>query len=55
VARGRYLDSWPNRDGAWRIDERRHRNDILQMIPVPTTDQRSRFPFTVTFDGATIQ
>ncbi len=39
IARGRYLDSWSNRDGAWRIDERRYRNDILQMIPAPTTDQ----------------
>lgn len=38
VARGRYFDSWSNRDGAWRIDERRYRNDILQVIPATTTE-----------------
>ncbi|HXN60774.1 MAG TPA: nuclear transport factor 2 family protein [Acidimicrobiales bacterium] len=38
VARGRYFDSWSNRDGAWRIDERRYQNDILQVIPVTTTE-----------------
>jgi hypothetical protein len=37
VARGRYFDSWSNREGSWRINERRYRNDILQMIPVPKT------------------
>jgi hypothetical protein len=37
VARGRYFDSWSNRDGRWRIDGRRYRNDIMQMIPVTTT------------------
>jgi SnoaL-like domain len=39
VARGRYLDSWSNRDGTWRIDERRYRNDILQVIPVASTER----------------
>jgi hypothetical protein len=38
VARGRYLDSWSNRDGGWRIDERRYRNDILQVLPVTLTE-----------------
>jgi hypothetical protein len=38
VARGRYLDAWTNRDGVWRIEERRYRNDILQMFPVTTTE-----------------
>jgi hypothetical protein len=37
VARGRYIDAWSNRDGAWRIDERHYRNDILQVIPVMAT------------------
>jgi hypothetical protein len=36
VARGRYLDSWSRRDGAWRIDERRYRNDVMQVLPVTT-------------------
>ena len=39
VARGRYFDSWSNRDGAWRIDERRYRNDVLQVIPVATMER----------------
>ncbi len=39
VARGRYLDSWSIRDGAWRIDERRYRNDILQVSPVTSTER----------------
>jgi hypothetical protein len=39
VARGRYLDSWSNRGGGWRIDERRYRNDMVQMIPVLTATQ----------------
>ena len=38
VARGRYLDSWSDRNGGWRIDERRYRNDILQVIPVRTIE-----------------
>ena len=39
VARGRYLDSWSNRDGVWRIDERRYRNDIMQVTPAATTER----------------
>jgi SnoaL-like domain len=39
VARGRYFDSWSNREGAWRIDERRYRNDISQVIPVTATSR----------------
>jgi hypothetical protein len=38
VARGRYFDSWSKSDGAWRLDKRRYRNDILQVIPVATTE-----------------
>jgi hypothetical protein len=34
VARGRYLDSWSSRDGVWRIDVRRYRNDIMQVTAV---------------------
>ena len=37
VARGRYLDVWSSREGAWRIDERRYRSDIIQVIPVTAT------------------
>jgi hypothetical protein len=33
VVRGRYLDRWSCRDGAWRIDERRYENDLTQVIP----------------------
>ncbi len=39
VARGRYFDSWSKRDGAWRLEERRYRNDIFQVIPVTTTER----------------
>jgi hypothetical protein len=39
VARGRYVDAWTNRNGVWRIDERRYRADILQVIPVATTER----------------
>ena len=39
VARGRYFDTWSNRDGGWRIDERRYRSDVLQMIPVTTIER----------------
>jgi hypothetical protein len=38
LARGRYIDSWSNRDGVWRIDERVYRNDIMQVTPVVATD-----------------
>ena len=34
IARGRYLDVWASRDGAWRIEQRRYRTDILQVFPV---------------------
>jgi hypothetical protein len=34
VVRGRYMDTWSRRAGEWRIDERRYRHDIVQMIPV---------------------
>ena len=34
IARGRYLDVWSSREGAWRIDERRYRTDIMQVVPV---------------------
>ena len=34
VARGRYSDVWSQHNGAWRIDERRFRSDILQVAPV---------------------
>jgi hypothetical protein len=37
VVRGRYSDTWSRRAGEWRIDDRRYRHDIVQMIPV--TDQ----------------
>lgn len=39
VARGRYLDSWSSRDGVWRIDERRYRNDIMQVTGVTQADR----------------
>jgi hypothetical protein len=42
VARGRYLDSWSNRDGVSRIDERRHQNDVLQVIPVTTIGETGK-------------
>jgi hypothetical protein len=38
IGRGRYSDSWSNRDGAWRIDERAYRNDIMQVTSVAATD-----------------
>jgi hypothetical protein len=43
VVRGRYSDSWSRRAGAWRIDERRYRHDIIQVLPsgdqsLPTSD-----------------
>lgn len=43
VVRGRYSDTWSCRAGEWRIDERRYRHDIVQMLAVgdqtlPTTD-----------------
>jgi hypothetical protein len=43
VVRGRYSDTWSRRAGEWRIDERRYRHDIVQMLPVadqpiPITD-----------------
>ena len=43
VAYGRYVDRMQQRGGEWRIDERRYRNDIVQMLPVadqqlPLTD-----------------
>ncbi len=34
VVRGRYSDTWSRRAGEWRIDDRRYRHDIVQMIPV---------------------
>jgi hypothetical protein len=34
VIRGRYVDIWSRRAGAWRIDERRYTNDINQIIPI---------------------
>jgi hypothetical protein len=34
VVRGRYSDTWSRRAGEWRIDERRYRHDIIQMLPV---------------------
>lgn len=37
VARGRYLDVWSSRQGAWRIEERSYRSDIIQVIPVTAT------------------
>jgi len=34
VVRGRYADTWSFRVGEWRIDERRYRHDIIQMLPI---------------------
>lgn len=34
VVRGRYMDTWSCRDGEWRIDERRYRHDVVQVLPV---------------------
>jgi hypothetical protein len=34
VVRGRYMDTWSRRAGEWRIDERRYRHDIVQIIPI---------------------
>lgn len=39
VARGRYLDSWSNREGIWGIDERTYRNDIMQVTSDRVTDE----------------
>jgi len=33
VVRGRYSDTWSRRAGEWRIDERRYRHDIVQVLP----------------------
>ena len=43
IVRGRYSDTWSCRAGRWRIDERRYRHDIVQVLPVadqlpPTAD-----------------
>jgi hypothetical protein len=38
VVRGRYSDTWSCRAGEWRIDDRRYRNDITQLIPVGDQD-----------------
>ena len=38
VARGRYIDSWSSRNGVWRIDERRYRNDIMQVTAFTAVD-----------------
>jgi hypothetical protein len=32
VARGRYIDSWSQRDGRWGVDVRRYEDDIQQMV-----------------------
>jgi hypothetical protein len=34
IVRGRYTDRWSRRSGAWRIDDRRFTQDILQVLPV---------------------
>jgi SnoaL-like domain len=34
VVRGRYMDAWSRRDREWRIDDRRYRHDVVQIIPV---------------------
>ena len=34
VVRGRYMDAWSRRAGEWRIDDRRYRHDVMQIIPV---------------------
>jgi hypothetical protein len=34
VARGRYQDTWSRRDGAWRIDDRHFKQDLVHIIPV---------------------
>jgi hypothetical protein len=33
TVRGRYSDRWSCRSGRWRIDERRYRHDIVQLVP----------------------
>jgi SnoaL-like domain len=49
VVRGRYTDTWSRRDGNWRIDERRYRHDVVQVLPVseqsiPMAETPSRTP-----------
>ena len=44
VARGRYQDTWSRRSGEWRIDERRYRHDIVQMLPVNSADSVGEGP-----------
>jgi hypothetical protein len=45
VVRGRYLDTWSERDGAWRVDHRRVVQDVESVSDVRTTgtsDETSR-------------
>jgi hypothetical protein len=34
IVRGRYVDSWSQRRGIWRIDERKFTSDLMQIVPV---------------------
>lgn len=38
VGKGRYLDRWAQRDGDWRIVDRRYVSDLRSVVPVDSRD-----------------
>jgi hypothetical protein len=44
LSRGRYLDRWSRRDGAWAIDHRIHITDFTSMHELPTNEWAAGSP-----------